>query len=66
MERNDMEKSVIMEMIMDMMENVHLSVRKKQILISIVEMEYQRMEKNVIYECRMEMECVEKIVGNQR
>ena len=38
MEWYDMEKSVIIEMRMDMMGSVHLSVRKRKILEHIVEM----------------------------
>jgi hypothetical protein len=65
MVRCDMEKNVIMERIMDMMGNVHLSVRRRKIRRDIVEMGFKKNEKNVIYEVRMGMHCVIESVGYQ-
>ena len=65
MEYCDMEKSVIIEMIMDMMGSVHLSVRKRKILEHIVEIKWWRNERNVICEVVMEIQCVIRNVGNR-
>ena len=61
----DMEKSAIMMKIMDVMEYVHLSVRRRKIRRDIVEMGFKKNEKNVIYEVRMGMHCVIESVGYQ-
>jgi uncharacterized protein YeeX (DUF496 family) len=61
----DMEKSAIMMKIMDVMEYVHLTVRRRKIRRDIVEMGFKKNEKNVIYEVRMGMHCVIESVGSQ-